>query len=77
MDMSSPQFHAYVWLVQDSIKAEDYTTERLLQRYALATLYVATDGPLWISSRNWLTDVHGCDWFGVVGYDGDADAERD
>ena len=67
MNISSPQFHAYLWLVEDSTTKEGIAAERLLQRYALATLYIATDGPHWIQNRNWITAEHECDWFGIVG----------
>ncbi|CAB9530501.1 LRR receptor-like serine threonine-protein kinase [Seminavis robusta] len=43
---SSPQYRAYRWLQDDPWK-QNYTTLRLVQRFALATLYYATDGDQW------------------------------
>ena len=36
-----------------------------LERAALVALYEATDGPNWVNSENWLTDVPLGEWFGV------------
>lgn len=63
MDIGSPQFRAYAWLVEDSADAE-----RLFQRYALATLYFATNGVHWGKSDGWITPgLDECDWFGISG----------
>eukprot|EP00581_Thalassiosira_minuscula_P006159 CAMPEP_0183742858 /NCGR_PEP_ID=MMETSP0737-20130205/64913_1 /TAXON_ID=385413 /ORGANISM="Thalassiosira miniscula, Strain CCMP1093" /LENGTH=1801 /DNA_ID=CAMNT_0025978453 /DNA_START=236 /DNA_END=5644 /DNA_ORIENTATION=- len=69
MDSSSPQFRAYTWLVEDS-DSQAYTDERLFQRYALATLYFATDGANWKISDNWVSNKHECEWHGVSGCTG-------
>jgi hypothetical protein len=48
---------------------DSVTAISTLECEALVTLYVATDGPTWINSRNWLTTAVGitpCDWHGVV-----------
>jgi len=76
LDISSPQFRAYAWLVEDSEFGGGYTDEkRLLQRYALATLYFATNGVHWTKSDNWITLADECDWFGISGCE-DADTEE-
>ena len=36
-----------------------------LERAVLIALYEATDGPNWVNSDNWLTDVPLRDWYGV------------
>ena len=36
-----------------------------LERAALVALYEVTDGPNWVNSENWLTDVPLGEWFGV------------
>ena len=36
-----------------------------LDRAALVALYNATDGPNWVNSENWLTDVPLGEWYGV------------
>ena len=69
MDINSPQFHAYSWLVEDS-NGKDYSDERLYQRYALATLYYATNGVQWTNNEGWVTSANECDqWFGISGCD--------
>jgi len=40
---------------------------RLLELYALSTLYFATDGANWFDNQNWLsTTVDYCSWFEVT-----------
>ncbi|CAB9525478.1 LRR receptor-like serine threonine-protein kinase [Seminavis robusta] len=43
---SSPQYRAYQWLQADPWK-KNYTAARLVQRFALVTLYYATNGENW------------------------------
>jgi Leucine-rich repeat (LRR) protein len=66
-DIHSAQFRAYAWLVADESYAQVYIVQRLLQRYALATLYFATNGPHWLNNDKWLSLSHECDWYGVSG----------
>jgi hypothetical protein len=41
-----------------------YSSERNVQRLALATLYYATNGNLWINNTGWLSyDISECEWF--------------
>ena len=62
-DQSSPQSAALNWL-QNPIN-ENYSDSRLLQRYALATLYYATNpnNNSWKSTSSWLSDTNECDWY--------------
>ena len=66
VDPSGPQFRAFRWLVEDPfLFTEKYaTTEwRLLQRFALATLYFACGGEGWASQAGWLDyQRHECLW---------------
>ena len=40
---------------------------RVVQRYAMATLYYATEGEMWDANGLWLTPgVHECEWVGVI-----------
>lgn len=75
LNIHSPQFHAYGWLVEDdkSTDGDDdkYDDEQLFQRYALATLYFATNGEGWKRSGGWITSADECDWFGVSGCEAD------
>lgn len=61
-----PQALAYDWLVNDPfLFAGNYTNAdwRLVQRFALATLFFATSGHEWDSQDSWLDYfVHECSW---------------
>ncbi|CAB9515264.1 Leucine Rich Repeat [Seminavis robusta] len=65
-DSNSPQALAYQWLLDDNDAGETLLSEdRILQRFALATLFYATRGPTeWLQSNHWLNHSrHECDWF--------------
>lgn len=70
---TSPQFRAYSWLVQDSSNS-NHSEERLLQRYALGTLFFATNGMHWLNNDIWLASSDELGWHGVMP---GLDAERD
>ena len=61
---TSPQHQAFQWLTQDPTYQE-YSDERILQRFALATLFYATDGPNWAFASGILSeyDREECLWF--------------
>jgi hypothetical protein len=61
-DPNSPQFAAYVWLV-DNANLETYSEEQILRRYALATLYYSTNGSEWTRNELWLSNEDECDWY--------------
>ena len=45
------------------------TMARRLQRFALATLYYATNGDEWTDAHGWMQyDVHECEWFATGGF---------
>lgn len=64
---SSPQSKALQWLEDnhstDSVTTNSTTRDRLLQRFALATFYYATNGFGWQFNRYWLSDAHECEWW--------------
>jgi hypothetical protein len=70
---TSPQSRALHWLTADPSLAS-YSDARILQRYALATLYFATNGgndelisAQWLAAGGWLSyDLHECSWFSTV-----------
>jgi hypothetical protein len=72
----SPQARAYKWLHDDPM-AQSYTEARLLQRFAMATLFYALRGENWTTttaneklSSRWLSYEHSeCEW-GVIGESG-------
>jgi Leucine-rich repeat (LRR) protein len=59
---STPQFLAFDWLLNNT-DLEEYTDDRILQRFALATFYYSTDGNNWIQNDRWLSDEHECLWY--------------
>lgn len=80
---NSPQYQAALWLADDDeyVQANGLNLEdpRLLQRYALASLYYSTGGDNWklcgadspsCGDTTWLTDPNECDWF-IVDCDAD------
>jgi hypothetical protein len=62
MDEDSPQYQAYIWLSENA-QVEDYSEDRLLQRYALATFYFSTHGEDWFFQDLWLSDADECLWY--------------
>ena len=67
----SPQQQAFVWLLQNA-NLDSYTSSKKVQRFALATLYYATNGDAWAENLWWLSDEDECTWFNkqvVTGYE--------
>ncbi|CAB9497719.1 Leucine Rich Repeat [Seminavis robusta] len=59
----TPQAQAFQWIMQDPAIGI-YSDERIIQRFALATLYHATNGPEWFQNNHWLNYTkHECEWF--------------
>lgn len=58
----SPQHRAFQWLAKNA-NLEAYSSERKLQRYALATLYYGTNGDEWSENLWWLSDEDECTWY--------------
>ena len=61
-DASSPQYRAYEWL-KSPLNSAYGTEQRLIQRYALATLYISTSGDSWDTNYLWLTSASECLWY--------------
>ena len=70
----TPQQQAMVWLESEKGTSETMYTDKLLQIYALVTLYYATSGDQWLnrgsnddSGRSlWLFSTYNyCEWFGL------------
>jgi hypothetical protein len=71
LDPDSPQGQAREWLLTEDPAAVDPCTYAPLdQRYALATIYYATQGNEWINATGWLVEVAECDWYQVFCNDG-------
>lgn len=64
-DLDSPQSKAFHWLLEDmEQQIGSQQNDRINQRFALATLFFATDGHLWTNNTNWLNHtVHECNWY--------------
>ena len=60
-DQIGPQAKAFAWLTLDE-SFSNYTDETLIQRFAMATFYFATDGPNWRKSVGWLDYTDDCSW---------------
>jgi len=72
---NSPQSQALRWLQQTTPLSifDNYTDWRLVQRFALATLYYSTNGSGWKSSRFWLSPtVDECRWWSFLSIAGAA-----
>lgn len=62
-DPESPQAQAYQWMMEDP-NLSDYSEFRIVQRFALATFYLALNGDNWSENRQWLShDYHECQWY--------------
>lgn len=59
----TPQYFAFQWLASTPNIFDIYLNERILQRFALATLYHATDGSSWTDNEGWLSEANECTWF--------------
>ena len=63
----SPQNKALLWLANDTFQGY-YTDDKLIQRYALATLFYSTNGAGWLNQSLWLDDGDECDrWWQYIG----------
>jgi hypothetical protein len=68
-DQTSPQYRAYIWLQWNEFQSE-YPEWRILQRYALATLYFSSNGGAWLVNDMWLTNQSECEWYSKAGSGG-------
>lgn len=62
---NSAQYLALDWIMTNA-NLHVYSEEKLIQRYVMATLYYATNGPTWKDKWGWLTDADECSpdgWF--------------
>jgi hypothetical protein len=61
-DGSSPQYLALTWLANNDT-VDEREIQRVEARYALATLYFATDGDEWKDDLHFLSPhLHECNW---------------
>jgi len=66
LEDNSPANSAYNWLMKNS-DIEIYGDSRIRQRFALASIYYATNEGLnsWVRDDGWITDQDECSWAGV------------
>jgi len=67
-DPTTPQNAAATWLMREDEYVVDFNipnSPKLLQRYALATIYFATEGSSWTKDLKWLTNQDECLWNAV------------
>jgi Leucine-rich repeat (LRR) protein len=63
VDTASAQSLSLQWLLEKS-NFQNWPFHRQVQRYAMATIYYATDGHAWSNGGgNWLTNETECQWF--------------
>ena len=64
-DISTPQYRALLWLAEERF-FQQWDDPTLLQRFALVTLYYATNGQEWSDSSGWLEfSQTECSWVNV------------
>jgi len=69
-DANSPQAKAYRWFLNDP-NWTSYPVWRQFQRYAMVTLFYATNGHAWTLSNSWLLyTISECQWYSNSGWDG-------
>ena len=61
----SPQRMAAEWIADQDLLHLSMDDETFIERYALAVLYFATNGPSWKINLGFLTERQVCDWFHV------------
>jgi hypothetical protein len=61
-DPSSPQSLALDWLSENTFLSS-YSSDQILQRFVMATLYFSTGGESWERDELWLSNVSECEWY--------------
>ena len=75
-DTSAPQYKAIDWAWESALEEGiDMQSDRMIQRFALATFYFATNGDEWVRcgrkstrcdvTQEWLTGADECDWYAI------------
>jgi hypothetical protein len=47
----------------------EFQVERIRQRFAMALLYCEFNGDNWLEGELWVSDLHECDWYTMIGVD--------
>jgi hypothetical protein len=75
-DVSSPQYQALDWLLEDPFYST-YSGARVVQRWAMSTFYYSTEGDQWDDSGDWLNATDECSWTNVDCTSGNGDDDHD
>jgi hypothetical protein len=75
---STPQAQALQWMAYQDLHPgldlgfghDEYAAKKMIQRYALAVTYYATNGPGWYNQINFLSDKDECEWNEITKEDG-------
>ena len=66
LDDSTPQSKAAKFIIYDDpLYVKPYKDDQIMQRYALVTLYYATNGNNWTNTSQWLSKEPVCSWYGI------------
>lgn len=66
LDNSTPQSKAAKFIIYDDpLHVKPYEKDEIMHRYALVTLYYATNGKEWNNSSLWLSKESICMWHGI------------
>jgi len=47
----------------------EFNGERIRQRFAMTVFFCEQDGGEWLENDMWLSDLHECDWYNMIGLD--------
>ena len=47
----------------------EFDGERIRQRFAMTVFFCEQDGGEWLENDMWLSDLHECDWYNMIGLD--------
>jgi hypothetical protein len=63
---SQAQVSTLLWLSSiDSMDWSEMTNREITERFILVEFYYSTEGDLWSTKNEWLSELHVCFWFGV------------
>ena len=74
---ASAQYMAFQWIENDIILGNNYSDERLLERFALMSVYYATNGEAWYDRTSWGShNTSECQWFSNYDFEPDAVSQQ-
>jgi len=73
-ELFSPQREAFDWLIESHRDLDSYSREQLIQRFAMATFFISTNGYDWSNNEGWLSEKNECLWYQTKNYRNPCDA---